>query len=286
MIPNSFRLVAGKGDWVEVEAFTEQVDRHCESPPYSLRDFRIRLFVHKSALFRATTKTLTHEYEDGLKVVVPAGYPLDPAAKGEKLLGFVDRYKVPVSKGDVGDSYSPTYEPPKRSDPYLYCPSEESLVPLGVASGCGAAERVLRTRQDPEKQGWLIATLDEGCVEREVRAYRSTVAVLGVITSEGSGDALAAAFGEGGLGLGSSETGHTVKKGAKAYWRSGKEAGQLVAQHVFDAAMQDAGDRKCFATVTACSIGADDGFGVHVCKDPAKLPHLELCFDSKDVIAE
>lgn len=286
VLPNSFRLVADHDNWVEVETFSENPDRHCQDPPFSLRDFRIRLFVRKQALFRTTVKPLIHEYKKGLKVFVPAGYPLDPAAKGDKLLGFADRYKLPVSKADAGDSYSPTHEPPTRSEPYIYCPSEQSLMPLGVASSCRSTDRVLRTRADPEKQGWLIATLDEGCVEREVRAYRSTVAVIGVITSDGSGDALAAAFEEGGLGIGPSETGHTVNKGAKAYWRSGKEAGELAANHTFDAEMKDDGKRKCFATVTACTIDGSIAMFDPACNIPAKKPHIELCFDPKEVIAD
>jgi hypothetical protein len=256
---------------------TEPAEHHCTAALEGLSDFRLRLYLAHEDLLPVLTGELEHAFADGTKVRVARGVPV-PAGSSELVVRGTP-LRVPVPAERLGRFYSPgsafsakgaagslaaleghalTYDGHTLDEAQLYREADE-VARFGVT----------------ERTSDALVTVRNPCLE-----VTALVSNERLHSAPPLGGALAGGEEEvmwggltgpvgGRLGMpGPSAMAYEVKPGAAITWVDGRPAGQVTADHRFEAAPRNEAGRSCFeaplvegqsTTVTLCFTPADVG---------------------------
>jgi hypothetical protein len=239
---SAFRLVEQSDGWLELETIPEEDEHHCEEGPYSLTDFRLRVYAREDERFQLTRKAVRLEFQDDTWVELDEGVPLLPVGNDEgSYEALVDDFVVSLRL--PANSVGLFYGAPKRRDKDAkhhrdydqQIRFERRALRFGTAS--------LRTRggmgdyvgvTDIEKRGnESLVTIYDRCGRFRVRADNNAIkddVVTGGLLG-GSVDDGAAAF---------------AREGAEVFWRNGKLAGFAAKRAALGTEIDGRHARRCF----------------------------------------
>ncbi len=297
-VPHALRLVARKGDWVEVETIGEHrgglyihnmkagegggVPITCHEDLAGLRAFRLRLFVRSRDLLSVTTRPIRIEHPDGTWAELETGVAVGSASK----YGVTSRrvygrfaFDAVLPEESVGDSFIVT----KFTQPEPVRVSSKGLADAGPAPDAGPKQRYVR--------GHTIATFHDQTIKLMGLSWDQNSIVRG---TKVVGDKTLITIGRRCVKLGVLVGSDTLtdepfrrylnlrkteyldrteaKKGAVVYWENGDRAGVVHAAINMSASPTDGADRQCFER------------SLLVVRVPRKNdPVLTLCLDSADL---
>jgi hypothetical protein len=251
------RVLGEEGDWVALETLGEPSEAHCAPDVRGLEPFRLRLFVPTSALVPVTQREVTQALDDGTRIELGRGAPLE-ALERDLYRVRVDglRTVLRLTRADVGTRYLP-------SAPRETAPSRRALRPEVLASAVPIVGRTGRVdaalplafpvhAEDP-RGGETRVELRPRCGRLVVRV--PSHAVMDVEPTVPEPPAVVATAGP------------RVPAGTPVHWRDGRQAGVVTHEVVLSRELAPSGRRRCFAHALRPATPAD----------PA--PELELCFD-------
>jgi hypothetical protein len=276
---------------------SEPPEHHCTSSLDGLADFRLRLYLAEADLLPVLTTEHEHAFADGTKLRLARGVAVPPSST--ELFAGGTAVRVPVPAERPGRSYEP-------GPPFAKDGGDGTLAGLeGHALGYDGRTldeaKLHRDGHGVVRYGATERTSDALVTVRspslELTALVSNERLHATATPGGhflaspygaafavasddedvwgglTGTEVGEAYGVGGLGLVGTGRGHTekryeVKAGTAITWSDGRPAGQVTADHRFEAAPRNEGGRSCFdapiltgrvTTVTLCFAPGDVG---------------------------
>lgn len=283
--PFRLALVQRHGDWLEVRN-PPPGGGHCVAAPRVIAPYALRLFVKRSAVGPVVRRPVVKRYGRGLIARVAPGRWLKPGQRVIKAAG--GKLRLKLAAGDIGWFYTRSKPLPQALEQWLYYADSGDLVRRDRAgSRSGATHAVLAIEARPERKTRRV-TLRDRCVsyqrrlpKRRKNAQRNLLALLGDGKENLAHDVFGAGPPRDGVGAAAAEP-VTLPAGQPLTWRDGSPAGRMRSDHAPDAEVEPAGERRCFAEITACKpqTGLDSRSG---CSDPAKKSQLIICVAAEDL---
>ncbi len=252
------RVLGTEGDWVAVETLGEPSEAHCVPGVEGLEAFRLRLFARSSALVPVTQREVVQQLDDGTRVALGRGAPLEPLPQRDfyrARLGVL-RTVLRVDRASVGTRYLPSAPVTLEPTPRVLSPDvlPAALPILGRTGRVDAALPVAYPVHDEGVRG------GESFVELRARCGRLVVRVPShAVVDAPPADPPAPDA--------SPRTGPTVRAGTIVHWRDGRAAGVTTRTVQLGAEFAPSGRRRCFAHALRPITPADPS------------PELELCID-------
>jgi len=285
-LPLRLALVQRRGDWLEVRN-PPLSGGHCVAAPRVLAPYALRLFVKRSAVGPVVRRPVVKRYGRGLVARVAPGRWLKPGQRVAEAAG--GKLRLKLASGDIGWFYTRNKPLPQALEQWIYYADSGDLVHRDRAgSRSGATHAVLAIEARPERKTRRV-TLRDRCISYQRRLpkkrrnpQRNLLAVLGGGEDNLAHDVFAAGPPRDGVAAAAPAEPVTLSAGQPLSWRDGSPAGRMRSDHAPDAEVEPAGERRCFAEITACKpqtgLGSPAG-----CSDPAKNPHLTICVPAEDL---
>lgn len=283
----SYRLIAERGDWLELETpgTTLFESDQCHSSSYAFDGARIRLFARRDRVFPVLTAPFTVDFTNGTSIALQRGVAVGALDDAEwrdvrwiRTGGF--ELAVPIPDDKLGWSYTTPepFELPSQDGAWVSNSAfSEQVIWYAGGVKLGPAESELGAVRATDFVDIVEDRGDDILVELRTRCARVRAFVPADYVREpgGTDDVLAT------LSVSDSFDPPGVREGATAYWRGGDVAGEIVHARGFHAEVDADGARRCFRLVTKSRWieGGPNGYG-H--SEPVSF--AELCFDAGAVI--
>lgn len=259
-----FRVLGQERDWVALETLGGPREPHCAETIDALEPFRLRVFVPSRALALVTQREVAQPFEDGTRIELARGVPVEPVQRGlfRVHLGSITTV-LQLAQVDVGTRYLPSAELP-RPETGRVLAGEVLAAAVPVLGQTGRIESSAPidapVYSEEPRGGEMLAELRPPCARIVVRVPPHTLGPReGSTTSEAREEPSAAA----------------VRAGARIHWRDGTNAGVVTREVALVDEAESAGARRCFRHALR---PAPEGSAA----DPTSA--VELCFDRRDVI--
>jgi len=253
------KVLADHGDYVTVETLgrddpvvrcalsRSRLSRRVDGFHSVTGGYRLRWSVPRTDLAPLLTREVEHAFDDGSLIKTAAGVGVIPRDSGTAVLLGKTAIRVPLSESDVGLSYTGEgLARPRRFTHEIL--EQRAMFHLGETSFTGMLlDRYLSVTGMASIDDVLFVDFWDECLSLTLRSENTDPFVRGGV-------------GIGGLGGRGRARRYRIAEGARAYWRSGHDAGVTRREMFFGSEPETIGERRCFEIVEGISVchDADD----------------------------
>lgn len=261
------RVLGERDGWVAIETLGEPADAHCAPDVGGLEALRVRFFVPSGALVPVTTREIVQELDDGTRIELDRGAPLEPLPERDlhrvRLGGL--RFVARLARTEVGTRYLPSARPSlAAASRALRADVLAARVPI-----LGRTGRVDADLPRPEpvhavvpRGGELLAELRPRCGRLVVRVPTHALSDLSDEPSDEPSVEDEPAPTDA----------PSFPAGTRIRWRDGREAGVVTRALTLAREVESPGGLRCFLHPLRRASATDPS------------PDVELCFEPRAVL--